>query len=252
MQAAVKPEGCCPKVSMIIPVGPDEQPDSPLVRSLRALDGGASAQEMPSIEYVFVCCPQSEWLVGEMVERFPQAVVLTCEQAGRAAQMNLGAAHASGDFLWFVHVDTELSASQIGVLMKALSEPVSEVAEKLWCFRLAFREDGRGPMKWNAAGANWRTRWLGVPFGDQALCISKAGFVQLEGYPLDVPYGEDHVFVWRARLAGFRISMLDSTVVTSASKYRHAGWLKLTLRYQRYWIAQALPFVWQRLKQKLS
>ena len=52
-------------------------------------------------------------------------------------------------------------------------------------------------MQLNAAGANLRSRWLGLPFGDQGLVLPRASFERLGGFDPALRYGEDHALVWR-------------------------------------------------------
>ncbi len=96
-------------------------------------------------------------------------------------------------------------------------------------------------------GALFRSRALGVPFGDQGFCIKKTIFNKLGGFPEGLPYGEDHVFVWRARQQGIDLQPLGVKLYTSARKYKKHGWLKTTILTQYLWIKQALP-EWQKLK----
>ena len=92
-------------------------------------------------------------------------------------------------------------------------------------------------------GANMRSRLLGLPFGDQGLCIKKSLFDTLDGYPEDCPYGEDLLFVWQARLAGIPLQRVPSKLLTSGRKYQQRGWLQLSLLYQWRWMKLSLgPF----------
>jgi len=98
-------------------------------------------------------------------------------------------------------------------------------------------------------GARLRSRILKVPFGDQGFCIKKALFHKLEGFPEDLPYGEDHVFVWKIRQHGTELQPTGAILYTSARKYKKHGWLKTTLLHQYLWIKQAWP-EWKKLKKR--
>jgi hypothetical protein len=66
-----------------------------------------------------------------------------------------------------------------------------------------------------------------------------------------VSYGEDHVFVWKARQHGITEKPICDTLYTSARKYKKDGWLKTTFMHQYLWIKQAWPeWVILRKKQK--
>ena len=227
-------------VSVIIPVGPAETSLVPMLKQLHALNQAR--------EIIFVFCPDSEPLIHELDSvRQPNIHSLVTGQ-GRALQMNQAARVSQGDYIWFLHLDSRFSDSQWRVLQQNLLRwPL-----RLHYFNLSFNADGKGQMWFNSLGANLRSRWLGLPFGDQGFCISQDNFQKLNGYPDHAPYGEDHLFIWRAHQWGIKLNNVGAELTTSARKYAHAGWGRLTLRYQGYWIKQAIPELWQLLKIKLS
>lgn len=226
------------RVSVIIPVGPGESPDAALFSQLHMLPD--------SWQVIIALCPDTEFL--KSVLSFDRDVLFVTAQRGRGLQMNAAVQRAGGQYLWFLHMDSVLTPS----VVSALDDALEYGPDKLLCYRLRFAPDGRGPMGLNAFGANLRTYLLGVPFGDQGLCLKAERFREVGGYPVAVPYGEDHVLVWELRLVGVGVTMLPCELETSARKYRRAGWLNLTLRYQWYWLKQAAPYVVCLLKQKLK
>ncbi|WP_370277385.1 hypothetical protein [Pontibacterium sp.] len=225
-------------VSVIIPVGPGESPDAPLFSRLNLLPD--------TWQVIIALCPESQALKTTLdLTRDAEFVVAP---QGRGQQMNAAVENASGQYLWFLHIDSGLTLSVVHALKQALAHN----PDKLLCYRLCFAGDGQGPMMLNALGANLRTRLLGVPFGDQGFCLPAKRFREVGGYPETLPYGEDHVLVWLLRLEGVRGQMLPCDLETSARKYRRAGWLSLTLRYQWYWLRQAAPYAGRLLRQKVK
>ncbi|MEM1390283.1 MAG: glycosyl transferase, partial [Pseudomonadota bacterium] len=87
---------------------------------------------------------------------------------------------------------------------------------------LAYRSD-QPIAKTVAARANWRTRTLGLPYGDQGLLISKDLYAEVGGYP-DTPFMED-VQIVRA-IGKSRLRYLSAEARTSATKYERDGWRK--------------------------
>ncbi|NVK44598.1 MAG: glycosyl transferase family 2 [Oceanospirillaceae bacterium] len=224
-----------PELSLIIPVGPGEAADFPLLRQLSLLPS--------NWEILFALCePRAD--LSSLVERDFYTVI---SSADRAVQMNRASEVARGRWLWFLHLDSILTAGMISGLQRALVV----APEALHYFRLGFAADGAGPTRFNAWGANLRSRWLGVPFGDQGFCLPAQVFSALGGYPERVSYGEDHLLVWYARQAGIALHEVDATLVTSARKYKR-GWLRLTLLYQWRWLRQAAPECGRLLVRRLA
>lgn len=158
-------------------------------------------------------------------------------EPGRARQMNAGAAAARGKYLWFLHADTRLSENA----WPALQRFISRGLHALGFFDLAFRRDGPRPVRLNAWCANIRARHLGMPFGDQGFVMPAALFVELGGYDETAAFGEDHLFVWAVRRAGYRLMPVGAAVSTSARKYARHGWLRTTVRHIRLTASQAWP-----------
>ncbi|HEC00418.1 MAG TPA: glycosyl transferase family 2 [Sphingomonadales bacterium] len=217
-------------VSIIIPLGPDEDQLAPLLADLAAL--------APEAEVILVSCTNP-------VACAPHIRQIIAKQ-GRASQQNAGAEAASRDFLWFLHADSRLS--QRGV--DALAEALKIAPAALHYFHLKFRDDGPRGMGLNEWGARFRSEILGVPFGDQGFCLSVENFNHIGRFPEDVAYGEDHLLVWHARQAGVKLRCVGAALETSARKYSAHGWGALTLKYQYYWVRQALPELWQLIRNR--
>jgi rSAM/selenodomain-associated transferase 2 len=155
------------------------------------------------------------------IARHRGARVVECAP-GRAVQMNAGAREASGDALLFLHADTRLPEGYDRLIRRALEdEGVAGGA-----FRLAF--DGAGPfLRLIAGAANFRSRRMGITFGDQALFARTDLFRRIGGFP-EQPIMEDYEFVRRLRRCG-RVVLLPEELVTSARRWRRNGALRTTL-----------------------
>lgn len=154
------------------------------------------------------------------------AEIIVSSEASRCKSLNAGAARASRSFLWFLHADSCVSAGNIMALKQALTmHPYA-----LHYFDLAYTAGGL--TKLNAWGANIRSRLLALPYGDQGFCISQDLFKQVGGYPQNVPYGEDLLFVRLVKRAGLKLNRIPSKLHTSARKYKQQGWLTLTAMRQ--------------------
>ncbi|MEO6064250.1 MAG: glycosyltransferase [Lysobacterales bacterium] len=147
--------------------------------------------------------------------------------AGRATQQNAGARGADGEWLWFLHADSVLAPATL----PALARFIETKSDALGYFDLHFLDDGPALMGLNACGAWLRSRWLGLPFGDQGLVLLRAAFEKLGGFDTALSSGEDHDLVWRARRAGLPLRAIGAPIYTSARKYAEQGWWRTTAHH---------------------
>lgn len=209
-----EPRTLTPSLSVIIPVAPGETAWRQLLDDLAPLDAGhelvLSATEPPPNDLANTAARR--WLVAPV---------------GRARQMNAGAASARGEFFWFLHADTRLKPSALDALFRS----IDRFPNDLHYFSLRFLNDGPRAMFLNAWGARWRSRWLGMPFGDQGLCLRADRFRELGGFDESLPCAEDHALVQFARRRGLRLRCTGAAIATSARKYREHGWWRTTRRH---------------------
>lgn len=152
-------------------------------------------------------------------------------EAGRARQMNAGAAAAGGDVLWFVHADT---VPPLGALERIRATVGSGHA---WG-RFDLRLDGRRPaFRVIERLINWRSALSGIATGDQALFVARGAWDAVGGFP-DIPLMED-VALSRALKRLVRPARIRSPVLSSSRRWEAGGiartvWLMWRLRYA-YW-----------------
>ena len=141
--------------------------------------------------------------------------------AGRAHQMNAGAAQATGEVLLFLHADTVLPAGASALARAALARP-GVVAGG---FSFAVPDDARhGPLISELGRV--RPRLGGPPWGDQALFLSRDTFDELGGFP-DLPVMEDWELAHRLVRFG-RVDTLPQRATTSARAWEEHGLLLTT------------------------
>ena len=213
-------------LSVIIPLGPAEEETSGLLDQLCELPGNC--------EVILVKAVNKDL---ERPSSWPATLTWReyTNSGGRARQMNLGARVARGNWLWFVHADSRLLPQSLPVLGRFIDEPHDVMG---W-FDLRFRDDGPRLCRLNAWGANLRSHWLGLPFGDQGLVIRRSRFEKLGGFDETLACGEDHHFVWQAHSQGLPVQRLSAPLATSARKYAEQGWLRVTLRHVYRTLTQA-------------
>jgi len=149
------------------------------------------------------------------------ATVISSDK-GRAKQMNLGAEKATGDILYFLHVDT--------LPPKGFDTHILDSFNKRFevgCFRLRFDSPDR-ILRFFA----WCTRINHhiCRGGDQSLYISKKLFHKAGGFDEAYTIYEDNEFIQRIyKLTPFKV--IPSTVETSARRYEKKGVLALQYRF---------------------
>jgi rSAM/selenodomain-associated transferase 2 len=142
---------------------------------------------------------------------------------GRARQMNLGAAQASGDVLLFLHADCRLEGGALQEAERCLRKRGTAAG----CFTMQVRAPG--PL-YRAIDffATARVRLTGLVYGDQGLFLRRALFEELGGFP---PLGlmEDLFFSRRLRRQG-RMVVAGRRIFVSPRRWQGAGLVRQTLR----------------------
>jgi rSAM/selenodomain-associated transferase 2 len=168
--------------------------------------------------------------------------------AGRAHQMNLGAQVATGDILLFLHGDTCLPPGFDGLVRAALS-PDSRSTHQTpiaGAFLLKIDADAMN-LRWVEWGVAWRSRFLQMPYGDQALFLRADTFHQIDGFPA-LPIMEDFELVRRLKRMG-KIEIVSAPVVTSARRWLQRGVLTTTVINQIVVLGYFLGVNRERLRQ---
>ncbi|MDT8320801.1 MAG: glycosyl transferase family 2 [Xanthomonadales bacterium] len=157
--------------------------------------------------------------------------------AGRARQLNVGAAASALPWLLFLHADSRPDSSLAAGLRRAPD------GDYLGYCTIRYY-DGPPWMRLTEAGVWLRSRVFGLPFGDQGMLMSRAVFERLGGFDERIACGEDHALVWAARHAGLPLQPLAATLPTSARRYVEAGWWTVTRSHLAKTWAQARS--WRR------
>ena len=144
--------------------------------------------------------------------------------AGRAAQMNAGAAASAGDVLLFLHADTTLPPDACDQVHRVLAD--GEAVGGAFRFSAG---DSPGVLDRlvSAVGA-WRYAVFRLPYGDQGIFVTRRVFEDLGGFPA-MPVMEDYEFARRLTRLG-RVGRTTSAVRTSTRAWRQDGLLRTTAR----------------------
>lgn len=196
----------------------------PVFRDADALERTLAATDFAGAE-VIIASADGDRSSDTLRAAHPDLVWVTAPR-GRARQMNAGAAVARGDWILFLHADTQLTPGWPGAVARADAEPRVNAG----CFRFAL--DSRSPAaRVIELGVRLRVRLLGLPYGDQALFVRREAFAQLGGYA-DWPILEDVDLVRRLRRRG-RLFLAPQAAITSARRWEEDGWVRRTGRHLR-------------------
>lgn len=222
-----------PRVSVIIPT----------------LDEAAMvSRALLSVAYA---APEAELIVADggsiddtpaIARGFPGVTLLHQANATRAALCNAGARAATGDYLLFLHADTTISAPGIVAMRRAMHNP--RVAGGSFRFALA---DAVGRYRVTEWAANFRSRWMRMPFGDQGIFCHRTVFEQVGGFP-DIPLMDDVAFIRALRRHG-QYALLKERAFTSARRIQRHGVIKSGVRNWGLLLAYRLGVAPQRLVQ---
>lgn len=141
---------------------------------------------------------------------------------GRARQQNAGAAAAGGDLLLFLHADNHLHPD-VG---RQLSTAVRRGA-RFGALRQEIEAVGWG-YRWLETGNAQRVRWLGLPYGDQAIFVRRDVFTDVGGFP-EVPLLEDLLLMRRLKRRNWP-ALLPGPVYVSPRRWQARGIVPQTLR----------------------
>ena len=137
----------------------------------------------------------------------------------RAALLNTAALKAKGDILLFLHADTLLPRDYAKAVIRTLKNP--HVAAGAFSLDIDGNTAGIRIME---KGANMRSKFFKLPYGDQAIFTTKNLFLKTGGFS-HMPIMEDYELVKRLGKTG-TIVTLPQKVKTSARRWRKLGTLK--------------------------
>ena len=149
--------------------------------------------------------------------------VLRAGQPSRGLQLKLGAAHARGDVVLFLHADTWLEDDGIAQIRTELDDP--SVLGGAFRQRIEARGVRYRLLEWGNAQ---RVRWFGMAYGDQGIFLRRDFLQQIGGVPA-IPLMED-MELMRAFLRHARPKLLPGPIHVSPRRWQRKGVARQTLR----------------------
>lgn len=175
-------------------------------------------------EMIIVDCgsdDNTQELVQKLMTFHCQIQLLTSER-GRAKQMNLGAQHATGNILYFLHADT--------FPPQCFDELIIAEVEKenlAGCFKMKFDS-----THWWLQLAGWLTqfKWRACRGGDQSQFITKELFCELNRFNERFTVYEDNDLINKL-YARKEFTVIQKWITTSARRYQTNGIWKLQYHF---------------------
>ena len=213
-----------PRCSIVIPVYNEQENINICLQNLGRLRGIADS------EVVVVDGDEGSTLEAICKREFPFPLVEIVSARGRGVQLNAGAEAASLSCLVFLHVDTVLPETGIGLVIRTLKH------YDAGAFALGVVGAGGLFNTW-LAYVNGRKRLSFTPYGDQAIFMSRDTFQRVGGFP-QIPIMEDVAMTDRLKREGARLKLLHSKVLTSGRRWKRSGYfvnfLKNTALFMLY------------------
>lgn len=152
---------------------------------------------------------------------------------GRANQMNTGAMVASGEIVLFLHADTRLPTGFDDMVRRTLAKPGIVAG----AFTLHIDAPDWG-LRLVEFGVKWRSHLWQMPYGDQAIFLTKDVFQKVGNFP-QIPIMEDFELMRKLKSLG-KIYLLPTPVITSPRRWLKKGILQTTILNQIIVIAYLL------------
>ena len=191
---------------------------NPKPQQVILVDGGSNDDSIDIIQsFINKLIPDIDWQMTE-------------SKAGRALQMNTGAALATGEVLLFLHADTQLPLHAID----SVSEAMKRAEWGRFDVQIASRQL---TLRLVSQMINWRSRLSGIATGDQAIFISQSLFERIGNYP-NQALMED-VELCKQIKGITKPACLKGKVITSARRWQqHGTWQTIILMWHLrfdYW-----------------
>jgi rSAM/selenodomain-associated transferase 2 len=150
------------------------------------------------------------------------AIVILNSPKGRAKQMNLGAKHATGSILYFLHADSFPPKNFDQHIINEVKH--GNIAG---CFRLQFNHN-----HWWLRLASWLTQfhWRACRGGDQSQFITKALFDEIGGFDEGYIIYEDNMLI-NELYKRKQFTVINKKLITSARRYEKHGIWKLQYHF---------------------
>jgi len=163
----------------------------------------------------------SQDIVKKIATKY-NTIALLHSDKGRAKQMNIGAAKATGNILYFLHADSFPPKNFDQLIINEIQK-----GNDAGCFRMQFDHN-----HWWLQLASWFTQfsWRACRGGDQSQFVTKTLFKKLGGFDERFIIYEDNDFI--NKLYAYKeFTVIQHKIVSSARTYHKNGIWKLQYHF---------------------
>jgi rSAM/selenodomain-associated transferase 2 len=153
-----------------------------------------------------------------------RGIKVTRALRGRGVQLSAGAEASVGNWVLFLHADTQPGPGWTTVVKRFIANPDNRFHAAYFGFAL---DDSSPAAERLEKMVAWRCRTFGLPYGDQGFLISRDFYDQLGGYK-NIPIMEDVELV--TKIKNHRLVQLPVNAVTSAEKFKRDGYFMRSAR----------------------
>ncbi len=168
---------------------------------------------------------------GRVARKYTEKVIRG--ERGRGKQLNAGAALATGDILWFLHVDSTPPENFKYHILNTLKKP--GVAGGAFTLEI---DSNLSSLKFISKVVELRSMISRIPYGDQGIFVKRDVFEKINGFE-NIPLMEDIDFGRRLKKEG-KIEILNQKIKTCARAWERDGVMRTTLRN---WVYVTLFFM---------
>lgn len=203
------------KISIIIPILNEAEIIENLLNHLQK-----NSTENISSEIIIVDGGSTDGSQNK-VSKFSNITLINSDK-GRAKQMNVGATHAKGNILYFLHADSFPPLFFDSYILKEV-----EKGNQAGCFAMKFDS-----KHWWLKIAGWFTQfnWKMCRGGDQSLFVTKSLFNKIGSFNENFSIYEDNDFI-RKLYARNAFVVIKKWLITSARRYKNNGMWKLQFHF---------------------
>ncbi|MFC1667784.1 TIGR04283 family arsenosugar biosynthesis glycosyltransferase [Chlamydiota bacterium] len=197
-------------ISVIVPTFNEE----------KEIGGLLSALALQKVETILVDGGSTDRTVS-LAKKYPVKIIMS--EKGRSQQMNVGALHASGDVLIFLHADCRLDNKAFTTITTLIKQGYvgGGFLHKIDSDKLIYRVI--------EFSGNIRARLLKIFYGDQAIFIRKNCFHKLGGFDT-VSLFEDILFSKKMKRLG-PVIIAKQHVLASPRRWEKRGILKTSVLF---------------------